>query len=235
MRILRTIAAGFKPNARRAIGSPMRAHATFRVGLAFLLSGLSIWLSVLLGGSVGPGVFPFLFPICVLSVWLGGILSGIVATVLLALGAAYYHLPPQGWHISKPADVIGLSVFGLSGFLVSWIVDSLQRSHSLIRAVLTSIGDAVISTDNQLCVQFMNPQAEILTGWLRGEVEAKPLAEVFRIHGVKGTDVDVQTLLIQAMRECRSVSIPSQSFLTHKRGGVLPIVDSIAPIREQTG
>ena len=64
----------------------MRAHATFRVGLAFLLSGLSIWLSVLLGGSVGPGVFPFLFPICVLSVWLGGILSGIVATVLLALG-----------------------------------------------------------------------------------------------------------------------------------------------------
>ena len=235
MRIPRIIAAAFTPNARRAIGSPMRAHATFRLGLAFLLSALSLWLSVLLGGSVGPGVFPFLFPICVLSVWFGGILSGIVATVLLALGAAYYHLPPRGWYINNAADVIGLSAFVLSGFLVSWIVDSLQRSHSLVRAVLTSIGDAVISTDNQLCVQFMNPQAEILTGWFRGEVEAKPLAEVFKINGVQGRNVDVQKLLVQAMQECRSVSIPSQSFLAHKKGGALPIVDSIAPIREHTG
>jgi PAS domain S-box-containing protein len=229
------MAAALTPNARTAIGGPVRAHATFRLGFAFLLSGLSIWMSVLLGGSVGLGVFPFLFPICVLSVWVGGILSGIVATVLLALGAAYYHLPPRGWYISNTADVIGLSAFVLSGFLVSWIVDSLQRSHSLIRAMLTSIGDAVISTDNQLCVQFMNPQAEMLTGWFSGEAEAKPLAEVLRLSSSKGTDVDVQGLLIQAIRECRSVSIPPQSFLAHKSGGALPIIDSIAPIREHTG
>jgi len=235
MKILRTIAAALTPNARRAIGGPIRAHPTFRLGLAVLLSGLSVWLSVLLGGSLGPGVFPFLFPICVVSAWFGGILSGIVVTILLALGAAYYHLPPQGWYINKAADVIGLSAFVLSGFLVSWIVDSLQRSQSLIRAVLISIGDAVVSTDNHLCVQFMNPQAEILTGWLKGDAEARPLAEVLRVAGVQGEDVDVQKLLFQAMRECRSVSMPSQSFLAHKSGYALPIVDSIAPIRDHNG
>ena len=231
MRIL----AALPPNARGLIGGPIRARATVRLGLALFLSGLSVWLSVLLGGSVGPGVFPFLFPICVISVWFGGILSGIVVTVVLALGAAYYHLPPRGWIISNTADVIGLTAFVVSGFLVSWIVDSLQRSHTLIRAVLTSIGDAVITTDHQLCIRFMNPQAEILTGWFKGDAETKPLTQILKVKGTKGTDVDVQKLLIQAMRERRSVTIPSQSFLAQKSGANLPILDSIAPIREQTG
>jgi PAS domain S-box-containing protein len=225
----------FAPTMIGVITGPIRSNGATRLGLASLLGGISVWLSVLLGGSVGPGVFPFLFPICLISVWFGGILAGILVTLILALGAAYYHLPPQGWAIRDRTDVIGLLVFVLSGVLVSWIVDSLQRSHSLLRAVLTSIGDAVITTDREHSVRFMNPQAETLTGWFKREAEKKSIAQVLKVNDLKETQIDVKGLLAQAMQEGRPVKVPPRSFLARKSGTPLPVDDSIAPIQTRMG
>jgi len=46
---------------------------------------------------------------------------------------------------------------------------------------LTSIGDAVLSTDLQSNVTYLNPVAERMTGWPRQEALGRPLAEVFQI------------------------------------------------------
>ena len=229
------IMMGLIPMMVGAIIGPLRFSTVTRLGLAAILGGISVWLSVLLGGSVGPGVFPFLFPICVLSVWFGGFLSGILATAILALGAAYYHLPPRGWAIRDTSDVVGLTAFLLSGVLVSWLVDSLQRSHSLLRAVLTSISDAVITTDRDHIVRFMNPHAELLTGWSKQVAENKPVTEILRITGLRGTHIDVQELLTRAMQEHRSAMVPPGSFLAQKSGMRLPVDDSIAPIQTRMG
>ena len=48
-------------------------------------------------------------------------------------------------------------------------------------ATLSSIGDAVIATDDQARITFMNPVAEKYTGWTRQEAGGRALAEVFRI------------------------------------------------------
>ena len=213
----------------------IRSSVLVRLGLAALLSATCVWLSVVWGGMVGPGVFPFLFPVCLVSAWFGGILSGVLATFILAWGAGYYHLPPPGWSIGNMNDAIGLTAFVVSGILVSWVVDSLQRSHSLVHAVLTSIGDAVISTDGRYRVKFINPQAELLTGWPGNEAKNKLLGEVLRISSPGEADVDVRRLLREAKHERRPVAFPPQAFLTQKSGQSLAVDDSVAPIRSRNG
>ena len=226
------------PGVSKLVGTTLfliRSSVLVRLGLAAVLSATSVWLSVLLGGVVGPGVFPFLFPVCLVSAWFGGVLSGILATFVLAIGAEYYHLPPPGWPISSVSDAIGLTAFVLSGILVSWVVDSLQRSHSLVHAVLTSIGDAVISTDSKHRVKFMNPQAEILTGWSANEAKNKLLVEVLRISSPGEAEVDVQRFLAEAKHQRRPVAFPAQAFLTQRSGRSLAVDDSVAPIRLGNG
>jgi len=226
------------PGVSKSVGTILfliRSSVLVRLVLAALLSAASVWLSVALNGQVGPGVFPFLFPVCLVSAWFGGILSGILATFVLAIGAGYYHLPPPGWSISNLSDAIGLTAFVVSGILVSWVVDSLQRSYSLVHAVLTSIGDAVISTDSKHRVKFMNPQAEILTGWSANEAKDKLLVDVLKISSPGEADVDVQRLLTEAKYQRQPVAFPAQAFLTQKSGRPLAVDDSVAPIRLRNG
>ncbi|MCJ8299903.1 MAG: PAS domain S-box protein, partial [Pseudomonadales bacterium] len=58
-------------------------------------------------------------------------------------------------------------------------------------AILASIGDAVITTDLQSYIDYMNPIAETMTGWSLGESKGKPLKQVFSVMTKKGEeDID---------------------------------------------
>src|SRR5436305_8596849 len=59
--------------------------------------------------------------------------------------------------------------------------EALREQSEWLRITLSSIGDAVISTDALGRVTFLNVVAETLTGWTRAEAEGLPLTEVFRI------------------------------------------------------
>ncbi|MEW6584637.1 MAG: PAS domain-containing protein, partial [Nitrospirota bacterium] len=50
-----------------------------------------------------------------------------------------------------------------------------------LATTLSSIGDAVIATDKNGLITFMNPIAEGLTGWKMGNALNKKLTEVFTI------------------------------------------------------
>ncbi|HYT90891.1 MAG TPA: response regulator [Gemmataceae bacterium] len=56
----------------------------------------------------------------------------------------------------------------------------LRESEGKLATTLDSIGDAVIATDADGRVSFMNPVAESLTGWRREEAYGLPLKSVFR-------------------------------------------------------
>src|SRR4051794_39922335 len=59
--------------------------------------------------------------------------------------------------------------------------DQLREAEERFRVTLESIGDAVIATDPEGLITFMNPVAEELTGWRLEEARATPLSECFRI------------------------------------------------------
>src|SRR5215813_14016203 len=56
-----------------------------------------------------------------------------------------------------------------------------RRQYEWWRVTLSSIGDAVITADQEGSINYLNPKAEQLTGWMNKDAVGKPLTEVFRI------------------------------------------------------
>ena len=61
------------------------------------------------------------------------------------------------------------------------IEQELMRERERLRITLASIGDAVISTDAEGRVTYLNGVAESLTGWSQADAAGQPLPEVFQI------------------------------------------------------
>ncbi len=232
--LVRVLASAGLVSTMKGTGRKRFQHVR-QLGFATFVSGASLWLSVRLGGNdAGPGVFPFLFPAAVMSAWTGGTLAGTLSTMILAVGAAYYHLPPAGLPIADSAHVLALCAFIFSGLLISWLVGALQQSLALMNCTLQSIGDALITTDRRNCVQVMNPVAESLTGWSMDEALGKPLAEVLRsVTATAGGTVE--NLAFLAMRERQVLTLPEDAVLVPKSGNAHPLDDSVAPIQSHKG
>lgn len=137
-----------------------------RIGIVLLASGGFLLLSIYLKTWTEHNLFSILFPAVAVSSWLGGRLGGLIATVALSLGTAYYCLPPDGLGVGDPADLIRLGTFTVCGSFVAWLSGALKESPGILMATLQSIGDAVIATDRRGSVRFLNPVAEALTGWV---------------------------------------------------------------------
>lgn len=102
------------------------------------------------------------------------------------------------------------------------------------RVTLASIGEAVITTDAEGRVTFLNPVAESLTGWTQQEAEGQPLDSVFRIINNESRQ-PVESPADRALREGVLVGLANHSLLIAKDGTERPIDDSAAPIRNDHG
>ncbi len=110
----------------------------------------------------------------------------------------------------------------------------LRESGVWLSTVLSSIGDAVIATDAQGRVTFLNPVAERLTGWTRDEALGTLLTQIFRIVH-EGTRAQVPSPADQVLRDGQVVLPANHTLLLRRDGTELPIDDSAAPIRDAQG
>jgi PAS domain S-box-containing protein len=110
----------------------------------------------------------------------------------------------------------------------------LHRERERLRVTLASIGDAVITTDVQGRVTFLNPVARNLTGWTEAEASGVSLDAVFRIVNEE-TRHTVENPAIRALREGVIVGLANHTLLISKQGLERPIDDSAAPIRDTKG
>ena len=111
---------------------------------------------------------------------------------------------------------------------------ALSENRELLQVTLDSIGDAVITTDINGGVVWLNPIAERLTGWLKSEARGKPLDQVFVIvHEV--TRAPVQSPVMACLKEGRIVALATNTTLISRNGAEYGIEDSAAPIRGSGG
>lgn len=109
----------------------------------------------------------------------------------------------------------------------------LKYSEQWLTTVLKSIGDAVITSDRTGAITFMNPIAEVLTGWRQGDAFGKDVTEVFNItHAENRTKIE--SPIIRARQEGTIVGIP-EAILINKNGIEIPIDDSAALIKDDKG
>jgi two-component system cell cycle sensor histidine kinase/response regulator CckA len=110
----------------------------------------------------------------------------------------------------------------------------LKESERWLATTLSSIGDAVIATDERGLIGFMNPVAEALTGWKQEDARGKDLTEVFNIIDEK-TRTLAESPATRAIREGVIIRLANHSILIAKDGREIPIDDSAAPIRDDKG
>jgi PAS domain S-box-containing protein len=110
----------------------------------------------------------------------------------------------------------------------------LARALEMWTTTLRSIGDAVIATDHEGHVTFMNPVAEELTLWSAAEGQGKNLTEVFTIVNEE-TRARVADPVQKVLREGKIVGLANHTVLVRRDGSDLPIDDSAAPIRDAGG
>jgi PAS domain S-box-containing protein len=103
-----------------------------------------------------------------------------------------------------------------------------------LQVTLSSIGDAVISTDAEGRVDFLNPVAEGLTGWTLSDAKGRPLTEIFHIIN-ETTRQPVDNPALRALSEGRIVGLANHTLLVARNGVEHPIDDSGAPIRDVDG
>jgi PAS domain S-box-containing protein len=110
----------------------------------------------------------------------------------------------------------------------------LEAQKEWFRVTLTSIGDAVIVTDAEGRVVFMNHECERLTGWHSVEALLKPLFTVFRIVNEE-TRQKVEDPVERVFREKQVVGLANHTVLISREGREWPIEDSAAPIFDAKG
>ena len=112
--------------------------------------------------------------------------------------------------------------------------EALFSATERAEVTLNSIGDAVVSIDILGNVTFLNPVAQLLTGWSAAEAIGRPIDEVLQI--VDDTQehraLSPMTTVIQTNRAAK---LPSGCRLIRRDTVELAIEDSAAPIHDRTG
>jgi len=108
------------------------------------------------------------------------------------------------------------------------------QQREVFRVTLRSIGDAVLTTDTEGRITYINEVAESLTGWSHKDALGQPLERVFQILN-EVTRQPVENPATRALREGVVVGLANHTVLIKKDGNECPIDDSAAPIRDEHG
>ena len=115
------------------------------------------------------------------------------------------------------------------------ILSKIKDNEKWLSTVLTSISDAVITTDKEGYITFINPVAETLTDSKHIDVIGKPLETVFKIISEKNHTTG-ESLVKTIIQGNDVVNLEGRNIiLVTKDGKEKPIEDSYAPIKDSEG
>jgi len=139
---------------------------------------------------------------------------------------------PYGY-IVKPFDKRALAAGVETALARRRAEASLAKMEHWLATTLGSIGDAVLATDAEYRIAFINRVAEQLSGWSKEDALGRPLRSVAQIVDESGEDLlraRIESVIVDGM----SLNL-EDAFLIRRDGTRLPIDDSVAPIRDDAG
>jgi diguanylate cyclase (GGDEF)-like protein/PAS domain S-box-containing protein len=110
----------------------------------------------------------------------------------------------------------------------------IQRREEWYRVTLTSIADAVICTDAEDQITFINPVAERLTGWPLSDATGHLIDDVFQIVDAT-TRKAIASSTIKEIEHNQTEKLTIGRILIRRSGDEIFIEDSIAPIYNRGG
>jgi diguanylate cyclase (GGDEF)-like protein/PAS domain S-box-containing protein len=111
---------------------------------------------------------------------------------------------------------------------------ALFQEKERAQVTLDSIGDGVITTDDEGKVVYFNPVAEQLTGWKLAEVQGLALRWAFNVVDAF-TRKQIDHPAFDGSVEGATVNVYENVLLVNNDGRDFDIESSVAPIRNQTG
>lgn len=104
-----------------------------------------------------------------------------------------------------------------------------------LQVTLNSIGDAVIATDVDGCITFMNPIAERMAGWRASEAAGKHITDVMELRDADSKQASTNPIML-ALSEKRIVAMALNCELVNRNSAeAIPVEDSAAPIFDING
>ena len=220
----------------------MRNRVLAYVSAAAALAGAVLlrWLLDPVMGDTLPLVT--LFGAVATAAWVGGYRPAAGVAILGYVACSYLFIEPRGrLGLDQAANVVGLLAYLFTCALIIGFGEAMRSAQAraseqreLMRVTLQSIGDAVITTDNEGRITYLNTVAESLTGWTQADALGHPLGTVFRIVNEE-TRGPVENPAARALRDGVVVGLANHTLLIRRDGSERPIDDSAAPIRNEHG
>jgi diguanylate cyclase (GGDEF)-like protein/PAS domain S-box-containing protein len=109
-----------------------------------------------------------------------------------------------------------------------------QEAKGRALVTLQSIADGVVTTDAAGNVDYMNPVAELLTGWRLADAVGRPVGEIIAIRN-EDTGEPMENPVCVTLHTGEVTELGEHSVLMSRNGREIPIQDSAAPIRDRAG
>ena len=212
----------------------LRKWSLKKVLISLVLIGFACFMQWILNPIIGEPSFILFYPMVILCSLYG---NGWLGIILSALVIQYFFLPPKDHFFYKELPgLIKQFVFLSSSLMIHSLTSALrhtlrhtQKMESRLQVTLDSIGDAVVSTDEEGRIDFMNPVAEAMTEWSLHQAFEKPLSEVLKlIDPVHRRPIDLSFNSILSKES--ALFQRDQMMVLGKNGRETIIEDSLSPI-----
>ena len=212
---------------------PSHLHGSVVNGIvvAPALAAVALLISLLLRQYLEQDIVLLFLAAAWLSAWLYGRVSGLIAAGASAaalLGFSFWH-DTGLWTVG-----VQLGSFLAIAVAMVWVTAEWRESRRLLASTLADIGDAVLATDKDGRISFLNPVAESLTGWSGAEARRKSVERVLRLIDQR-TRQPVDNPVTRALRERATVTTAEHIALVSRSGAELPIELNAAPMRGASG
>jgi two-component system, cell cycle sensor histidine kinase and response regulator CckA len=201
---------------------------------AAALTAVALLVSLVLRPYLEPDPFLLFMAAVWLSAWYYGRSGGLLATAASAVAILFFYLRPEMVAARQWNVLARLLIFVLTASLITWVTAAWRESRQLLASTLSSIGDAVLVTDREGRITFLNPVAEALTGWGAEEAKGKPVEEVLRLLDEK-TREPVEEPLGRTLRDRAMPAAGENTILVSRSGAEIPVEHNAAPVRDDAG